>query len=298
MKLITECTVGIVGMGLMGGAITGALVNRCGVSARNVYACDNDSETLALASEVGLIGKGWPAEEAGEMLAACDLVFLCILPGSVVQFLEKWEHAFKPGTLITDCAGNKQSIAAAAEKLRQDVDFIPGHPMAGAEKGGFANAGLVNFIGKNYILCPLSRNKPENSQFLKNLIGQMGFGRITETSAAEHDSKIAFTSQLCHVIASALINCEADIGIVRFGGGSFEDFTRIAMIDASMWTELFVSNRQELLKRIDQFENSLAVLKGFVQEGNKKELMQYLAEVRNRRIAIDNLSSVPLDSGV
>jgi len=288
VRPLEECTIGIVGLGLMGGAIALALRNNCGVEQSRLLACDKNSETLLAAQKTNLIAQGREADKAGEMLETCDLVFLCLNPSSIIRFLEKWEGAFKTGCLITDIAGTKGSIAAAAEKIRQDVDFIPGHPMAGAEKGGFANAALCNFNGKNYILTPLSRNKPENLFFLKDLIRKMGFGRITEVTPGGHDRKIAFTSQLCHVIASALIDCESDTAITRFGGGSFEDLTRIAMLNAPMWTELFIENRQALLERIEQFEKSLDALKTLIGGANAAELEKMLANVRDRRTAMNN----------
>jgi prephenate dehydrogenase len=294
MKPIEECTIGIVGMGLMGGAVAMALRNRCGVAQDNLLAYDIDGNVLTLAKEAGLITQGWTSSTgapngAGEMLARCDVVFLCPGPAALLKFLDEWEHSFKPSALLTDIAGVKGSIAARAEKLRSDIEFIPGHPMAGAEGGGFAAAARCNFQGKNYILTPLARNKPENVQFLKDLIQRMGFGRITETSPAEHDRKIAFTSQLCHVIAASLIDCEADTAITRFGGGSFEELTRIAVFNAPLWTELFTTNRDALLERIDQFENSLDALKSFIRDGKTTEMEQLLARVRERRKALDKL---------
>jgi prephenate dehydrogenase len=286
MKPVEECTIGIAGMGLMGGAIAMALRNRCGVMRKNLLACDINGQTLAQAEQAGLIGKGWQADKAGEMLERCDVVFLCLNPSTLLRFIEQWEAAFKSGALLTDIAGIKGSIAAAAERFRPDLDFIPGHPMAGAEKGGFKNAGLCSFQGKNYILAPVSRNKGENIEFLKSLIYRMGFARITEVSAAGHDRNIAFTSQLCHVIAAALIDCEADTAITRFGGGSFEDLTRIAMLNAPMWTELFIENRAALLERIDQFEQSLDELKTLISGGKAAALEKRLAAVRVRRAAM------------
>jgi prephenate dehydrogenase len=158
--------------------------------------------------------------------------------------------------------------------------------MAGSEGGGFGNAGRCNFHGKNYILTPLARNRPENLEFLKALIYRMGFGRITCTTAEEHDRKIAFTSQLCHVIAAALIDCEGDRGITRFGGGSFEDLTRIAMLNAPMWTELFLENREALLSRIEQFEGSLDKFKTYIAGTRREELAAALGAVRERRRAM------------
>jgi prephenate dehydrogenase len=221
------------------------------------------------------------------MLERCDVVFLCLNPSTLLRFIKQWEASFKSGALLTDIAGIKGSIAAAAEQFRPDVDFIPGHPMAGAEKGGFGNAGQCSFQGKNYILAPVGRNRGENLEFLKSLIYRMGFSRITEVSAAVHDHKIAFTSQLCHVIAAALVDCESDTAITRFGGGSFEDLTRIAMLNAPMWTELFIENKPALLERIAQFEQSLDELKTLIGSGEAEALEKRLSAVRVRRAAMN-----------
>jgi prephenate dehydrogenase len=218
------------------------------------------------------------------MLPRCDLVFLCLNPSTLLKFWESSADLFKTGALITDIAGIKGNIAAAVEKnLRSDLDFIPGHPMAGSEKGGFVNAGRCNFAGKNYILTPIKKNKRENIEYLKSLIYRMGFSSITETTTEDHDRKIAFTSQLCHVIAAALIDCEADTEITRFGGGSFEDLTRIAMLNAPMWTELFIENKTELMKRIEQFEKSLDEIKKLISAEAAADLETRLAYVRDRR---------------
>jgi prephenate dehydrogenase len=291
MKPVEECTLGIVGLGLMGGALAMALRN-CGAcpgssadaSRGRLLACDLDRGVLKAAEAAGLIDAGF--RDPGKMLGRCDLVFLCLNPSTLIGFLETHMAAFKPGALITDIAGIKGSVAAAAEKVREDLDFIPGHPMAGSERGGFANAGRCDFRGKNYILTPLKRNRPENLAYLKALIRRLGFGRITETSPAGHDRKIAFTSQLCHVIAAALIDCEGDPAITRFGGGSFEDLTRIAMLNAPMWTELFLENRKALLERIEQFERSLDGFRKLIAGKRGGELEQRLEAVRDRRAAM------------
>jgi len=274
----------------MGGAIALALRKSCGVAQERLFACDRNSEALTTAKQSGLIAQGWESDKAGEMLKLCDVVFLCLNPSVMINFLNKWEGSFKTGSLVTDIAGTKGSIAAAAEKFREDVDFIPGHPMAGTHVRRDKTAPVdnsVDFTGKNYILTPISRNKNENLQFLKNLIYKMGFGTITEVTPGEHDRKIAFTSQLCHVIASALIDCEEDTAITRFGGGSFEDLTRIAMLNAPMWTELFIENSGALLDRIEQFEKSLDALKSLISGAQAAELEKRLILVRDRRTSMN-----------
>ncbi|MDR2194375.1 MAG: prephenate dehydrogenase [Treponema sp.] len=278
MKNIEDCTIGIAGLGLMGGAIAMALRG----NVRRILAYDIDGAVLTAAREDAVIDRGFAHPQ--DMLALCDVVFLCLNPSTILAFLDAWMPFFEPGTLLTDIAGVKTPIVRAMEtKLRPDLDFVPGHPMAGSEKGGYAQARCCSFTGKNYILTPLKRTKPESVDFIRNIVYRMGFSRITETTAEDHDRKIAFTSQLCHVIAAALIDCEPDGAIASFGGGSFEDLTRIAMLNAPQWTELFLENKHELLRRIAQFEGSLDALKTLIETERTDELQAYLQTVRERR---------------
>jgi prephenate dehydrogenase len=269
-------------MGIMGGAVAMALGKL--VPAR-ILACDPDVRAAGAALADGVIHEAFT--DAGEMLERCDLVYLCVNPSALPGFIGARMGDFKTGALITDIAGVKGNIAKVVEeKLRDDLDYIPGHPMAGSEKGGYAQARNCDFRGKNYILTPLKRNRAENLSYLAGLIRRMGFGRITVTTPEDHDRKIAFTSQLCHVIAASLVDCEADTEITRFGGGSFEDLTRIAMLNAPMWTELFLENRGELLARIDQFGESLAAIRALIAGDSAAALEARLGAVRERRAAM------------
>ncbi|QQO09120.1 prephenate dehydrogenase [Breznakiella homolactica] len=283
MKEMENLCYGIAGLGLMGGAVAMALRSKVvsGPDGR-ILAHDIDREILAEAETVGLIDAGFAG--AADMLSQCDVVFICLNPEDALAFMKNNMAAFRPGTIITDVTGVKRTIAESMEhELPQDLDFIPGHPMAGSEKGGFRQAAACSFTGKNYILTPLARNRPENLRFIRDLILRMGFGRITETTPEEHDRNIAFTSQLCHVIASSLIDCQDDTAITRFGGGSFEDLTRIAMINAPMWAGLFIENRNQLLFRIEQFESSLSGFKELISGNRRAELEKKLENVRCRR---------------
>ncbi|MDR0525269.1 MAG: prephenate dehydrogenase/arogenate dehydrogenase family protein [Spirochaetaceae bacterium] len=282
MKKIEDCTVGLVGLGLMGGAFAAALGR---IRAGRVLACDIDPAALRAGVSAGAIREGFSSPEG--MLNQCDLVFLCLNPSSLIRFMERHMADFAPGTLITDIGGVKTGLVRGIEKrLPEDLDFIPGHPMAGSEKSGYAQSNQCSFQGKNYILTPLKRNKPENVEFLKSILFRMGFSRITETTPEDHDRKIAFTSQLSHVIAAALIDCESDPEIIRFGGGSFEDLTRIAMLNVPLWTELFLENRLELLPRITQFQGSLEKLKTCIAEERRDALEEILQTARDRRTSL------------
>ncbi|MDR1893103.1 MAG: prephenate dehydrogenase [Spirochaetales bacterium] len=250
-------------------------------------AFDADPQVLIAAAEEGLIDRGF--SEAGEMLALSDVVFLCLNPRSAEFFLRDHREEFKPGSLITDICGIKRSLLPLARELSAgNLDFIPGHPMAGSEKEGFANSRAFRFTGRNYILTPLPENRPENLAFLRDLIYRLGFSRIVETSAEDHDEKIAFTSQLCHVIAAALIDSSPDASITRFGGGSFEDLTRIAEFNASMWAELFTGNRDKLTGQIDRFAASLDRLRLLIDQSRGEELQNLLAGIREKRIKMES----------
>lgn len=282
-------TAGFVGLGLMGGSLAAALGTALRASGTpvTIFAHDRNRETLAEAEARGIIRRGFDSPE--EMLRQCRLVFICLNPQDSLAFMDRWMAVFPPGCLITDIAGVKTEICRRMERdLRKDLDFIPGHPMAGSEKWGFENSGNVSFSGKNYILVPLERNRRENLAMLKELVGLMGFGRIVECSPEEHDRKVAFTSQLCHVIAAALIDSQADTKIARFGGGSFEDLTRIAMMNCPMWTELFLANRENLTAEIRSFRSSLDRLETLIARGDGGNLRELLRQTGLRRTEMGN----------
>jgi prephenate dehydrogenase len=283
VKSIAGTTAGIAGLGLMGGAFARALSRLRASGApfpKFIYACDRNPYPLETARAQGIIDGFFPPEH---MLPRCDFVFLCLNPSTLITFTEQYMDFFKSGALLTDTAGVKRGAAGLAARIRDDLDFIPGHPMTGVEGEGFAASENVVFDGKNYILTPVPQNRPENLAALRELLRTMGFGRITETTPEDHDGKIAFTSQLCHVIAAALVDCEDDLSITRYGGGSFEDLTRIALLNSPMWTELFLENREKLLERIESFERSLDEIKALIGGSLAEELEARLAAVRKRR---------------
>ncbi|MGI5173767.1 prephenate dehydrogenase [Treponema sp. OMZ 840] len=295
---------GFVGLGLMGGSLAKAVrrfsraslpdsVACCAdedIKASKIFACDTNGQVLNQALADGTIDEAFTAEQAGNMLENCDVVFICLYPRLTADFILKHEASFKAGALITDIGGVKK----AAEKRigtfkRRDVHLILGHPMAGSEKEGYEHSSADIFTGRNYIVISSPVQDKSASDTLLRIIKAMGFGRIIHTDGATHDRKIAFTSQLCHVIASALVDSAEDTEITAFGGGSYEDLTRIAMINAPLWTELFCENDEALLLHIGQFEQSLAKLRLLIQEGEKEKLCAFLKKIREKRIAMSTL---------
>ena len=259
---------GIVGLGIMGGSIAKSIrqniLSQSG-STGKILVCNRSTACLSQSISEGVSNIVYTSDNVAKMLPDCDVVFICLYPHATLDFLKEHRDHFKSGAIVTDISGVKGIFEKALpEILRPDVDFIIGHPMAGGEKEGYTNSDAKFFVNHNYILCPQDFNKAENLDFMRTLVAEMGFTRITETTCDIHDWKIGFTSQLCHVIASALVESAEDPEITAFGGGSFEDLTRIAMINAPLWTELFISNKEKLVNHIENFEKQLEKIKKLI----------------------------------
>ena len=295
---LNQLTYGFVGLGLMGGSLAKAIskyILSGPSSTGKIYAMDKNQSSL----EDGILGKtierGFSEGETEEMLKFCDVVFICLYPKTTGDFLAKYQNAFKSGAIITDIAGVKSQLMENLIWTRDDVVFVPGHPMAGNEREGFTHSSAEIFQKRNYIFMEgivAGEGHDEKSakafETLKEIATEIGFSRIIETDAKVHDHKIAFTSQLCHVIASALVDSAEDTNVTAFGGGSFEDLTRIAMINAPLWTELFIADKDELISHITEFQKSLDKIKNAIEKEDYEELNKYLSNVRSRRIAMAN----------
>lgn len=307
MLELKDMTFGFVGLGLMGGSIAKGIKDKVfkanyslgkngfeNDSKGQIYAMDINMTSLQNALNDKIIDKAFTSEQTNEMLQSCDFVFICLYPKATLNFLIEHKDSFKPGTVVTDISGVKTLIAENifdGEKsiIRNDVDFILGHPMAGNEKEGYSGSNQCIFEGRNYILMPHPTNKPETISLMKSLVTKLGIKRIIETDYVTHDHKIAFTSQLCHVIASALVDSAEDNKITAFGGGSYEDLTRIAMINAPLWTELFLSNKKELLSMITTFEDSLTNIKEAIEKEDQNSLQKILTGVRTKRAEMQKI---------
>lgn len=296
MKALKELNYGIVGLGIMGGSFAKSI--RRNILSQNgstgkIFACNRSTACLIQSKEEGIVDQTFTSDKVQEMLPLCDVLFVCLYPHATLDFLKVNKEFFKSGAIVTDISGVKGIFEKELPSLlRDDVDFIIGHPMAGGEKEGYANSKAEFFINHNYILCQQDFNKPENLETMRNLITEMGFTRITETTCDTHDYKIGFTSQLCHVIASALVESAEDPEITAFGGGSFEDLTRIAMINAPLWTELFISNKEKLVQHIENFEKKIESFKKAISEEDSETLKSLLEDTREKRLKMGSIRTV------
>ncbi|MGM9978001.1 MAG: prephenate dehydrogenase [Clostridium sp.] len=270
----------IVGLGVIGGSFAMAL-NEAGY--KDVFGIDTNPETIKKAEELGIIKKGSPNGE--DFLKEADLVIISIYPKIVKTFVENNKDNFKDGAIITDATGIKgMFINEIIKILPENVDFVFGHPMAGREKRGIDFASSKVFKGANYIITPIERNKEENIKLIENLAYEIGFKRVRRITPEFHDEMIGFTSQLPHAMAVALINSDEegrDTG--SFIGDSYRDLTRIANINEDLWSELFLGNKENLLKAINNFELQLDLIKKAIYDDDKEALKQYFIKSTKRR---------------
>jgi len=282
----------IVGLGIMGGSVAKAI--RSNIIGRNdpdskIFALDKNNESLFAALTSGIIDRAFTPSETKDMLGQADMIFVCLYPAATLEFFKQHKDDYKNGAIITDISGVKHDLATVFEEISpSNANLILGHPMAGGEKEGFAASKGEYFLNHNYILIkPKDGYKDEAAvEKFRKIIRGMGFTRITEVDADTHDNKIGFTSQLCHVVASAMVESAGDPEITSFGGGSFEDLTRIAMINAPLWTELFLANREKLVAHIENFASQLDNLKKLIETQDANGLQSLLADVREKRIAM------------
>jgi prephenate dehydrogenase len=249
MNWISKENILIVGLGLMGGSYARAL-KRLGYK---IEAIDKNQAYIDYALENEIIDKGfaYPDEIA---IRKADVIIFALYPELLIEWIEQYHHLFKYGLLITDVTGVKSCLVyKIQDMIRDDVEYVPAHPMAGREVHGMPNSDDSMFRGANYIIAPTEKNTPEGIEWCKSLGKILGCRKISVLTPEEHDEMIGFVSQLTHVIAVSLMTCNDNTKLVDYTGDSFRDLTRIASINEKMWSKLFLLNKDYLLKHMDAF---------------------------------------------
>ena len=270
----------VVGLGVIGGSFIMALKE---AGYKDVYGIDVNEESLKKAKEKELIKEGF--KDGKEIIKEADLIIISLYPRLVKQFILDNKENFKDGALITDATGVKKFfIEDILNILPNNIDFIFGHPMAGREKKGIDFASSQVFKGANYILTPISRNKPENLDLVEELVYKLGFKRVKRIAPEYHDEMIGFVSQLPHAIAVGLINSDVEGRETgTFIGDSYRDLTRIANINEDLWSELFLENKDNLLNSIDNFEIELDKIKNAIRNDDTQTLKELFIKSTKRR---------------
>lgn len=251
--------IAVVGMGLIGGSYAMALKS---LNTKYIVGIDRDLKTLNKAIDMEIIDSGY--DKPGEFLRNMDIIIVALYPEDTINFIKENIIYFRPGVIITDTSGIKKIVVESVNSFLPDnMEFVSGHPMAGKEYKGIEYADSSIFNGANYIITPSIRNKKSSIDIIASMAKKIGCKNVKCVSPEEHDSIIAYTSQLPHVIATALL-MDDDIQKIKpelFVGGSFRDSTRVALINSKLWTELFMLNADKLVERIEQFQKSITRIK-------------------------------------
>lgn len=283
MKLDKNTKILIIGLGVIGGGYAAALTEK----GYTIGCITKEQKDIDYALSRGMIKFG-TTEVDPVIVGEADLVIFALYPTVFIEWIEKYQRYFKPGALITDVTGVKGSVVGTVQTmLREDVEFISAHPMAGRERSGVEYSDPAVFKGANYIVTPTERNTEGAIEVCKELGEILGFARISVLSPEKHDEMIAFLSQLTHCIAVALMTCNETEGLEKYTGDSFRDLTRIAKINDAMWSELFLMNKDALLKEMDAFIGEFERMKEMLISGDREGLRAVMQRSTERRSLFD-----------
>ena len=273
----------IVGLGLIGGSYARSLTKK----GFYVTAITKDQESIDYALEEKMIAKGFAYVDEDAVKEA-DIIVFALYPKVFSEWIDKHQHLFKSGAVITDVTGVKSCLVYDIQsKLREDVEFIAAHPMAGREVYGVQNSDDRIFYGANYIVVPTQKNTPDAIKLCKDLGILLGFERVSTLTPEEHDEMIGFVSQLTHCIAVSLMTCCDNEHLVEYTGDSFRDLTRIARINEDMWSELFMLNRDALIEQMDVFAKEFDALRDMIKNGEVESMKEKMRLSTKRRAIFD-----------
>lgn len=274
-------TVGIVGLGLIGGSFAKAYH----AAGERVLAQDIDRDVLSFA----VISSAVDEELTDETMAECDLILLAVCPAAAVEWLQKNAPKIASHTIVIDCCGTKRTVCAACFPIaaQYGITYLGGHPMAGTQFSGFKYAKADLYHGAPMVLVPPRFDDIELLGRVKDLLTPAGFGSYSVTTAEQHDEMIAFTSQLAHVASNTYIKSPTAKKHKGFSAGSYKDMTRVAWLAPRMWAELFLENRDFLLKEIDCYIEHLSQYKAAMEQNDEEELIRLLDEGKKRKEEVD-----------
>lgn len=273
----------IVGLGLLGGSYAKALSRK----GYKVKAITKDQSSVDYALKENIVQYATINVEPN-LVGEADLVIFALYPHVFVNWITEYQHLFKKGAIITDVTGVKGSIVYKIQNtLRDDVEFISAHPMAGKETSGVENSDDSIFTNANYIVVPTEKNTKEAIELCCDLGEKLRFYNVTVLDVEQHDKMIAFLSQLTHCIAVTLMCSNDSENLVKYTGDSFRDLTRIAKINDEMWSELFLLNKDALISEMENFRNTFDELYDALKNENRVKMREMMKCSTQRRKFFD-----------
>ena len=273
--------VGILGLGLIGGSLARAYA----IEGHTVFAIQRNESMLSFAMLAGAV-HGKLNEET---IPQCDLILLSIYPDGSAAWLENNAHLIRKDALVMDCCGIKREVCRRCFPLAEKFGFtfVGGHPMAGSQFSGFKYSRAGLFKGQPMVLVPPRFDDMELLDRCRQALSPCGFGSFSVTTAADHDKMIAFTSQMPHILSNAFIKSPTALGHKGFSAGSYRDLTRVAWLNAPMWAELFLENKDNVLYELDLYIDSLRSYRDAISREDTQTLTQLLEEGKRRKEEVD-----------
>ena len=274
-------TVGIVGLGLIGGSFAKAYH----AAGHTVLAFDTDRSTYDFAVLSGTVN----GPLTDETLSTCDLILIAVIPSAAVGYLKQHAAHIGPKPVVIDCCGTKRVVCTACFPLAEQFGFtyLGGHPMAGTHNSGFKYATATMFHNAPMVLVPANHNDIELLSRVKELLAPAGFSRFSVTTAEQHDEMIAVTSQLALVVSNAYIKSPTAGLHKGFSAGSYKDMTRVAWLAPQMWAELFLENKDFLMAELNTLIDNLRQYQDAMEHDDLPSLIQLLDDGRKRKEEVD-----------
>lgn len=273
--------VGILGLGLIGGSLARAYAK----AGHRVFAQDQDASILEFAQLAGAV----EAPLNQETIPQCDLILLAIYTGGCIAWLEENAGKISPEALVMDCCGVKKEICDFAFPVAEKYGFtfIGGHPMAGSHQSGFKYSRSNLFQGAPMVLVPPRFDDARLLERAVEALAPCHFGKFSVTTGEKHDEMIAFTSQMPHIVSNAYIKSPTAAAHKGFSAGSYKDLTRVAWLNPGMWAELFLANKENILKELDVYIASLCQYREAIAREDEAQLVQLLEDGRRRKKEVD-----------
>ena len=274
-------TVGICGLGLIGGSMAKAYKE----AGHTVLAYDIDEATLGYAALSEIID----GELNDNTIPQCELIFVALYPLQTIKYLEQIAPLISKETVVIDLCGTKLSVCECGFALAQKYGFtfVGGHPMAGKQFSGIKYSKASLYKGAPMVLVPPIYDDIEFLDHIKELLAPAEFGKLSVTTAQKHDAMIAFTSQLAHIVSNAYVKSPTAQNHKGFSAGSYKDMTRVAWLNENMWTELFIENKEPLLFELDYIINSLNEYKTAIENNDSETLKALLKDGRIAKEQVD-----------
>ena len=273
----------IIGLGLIGGSFAAALKR---TKNHQVWGYDTNTASVTEAQDKQIIDQG--IDDLAQGVSQADVVILAVPVKAMEALLEQIAPLIQENTLLSDVGSVKGNIVKTAYKVfgTLPAGFVPGHPIAGSERSGIGATNIDLFVDHKFIITPLPESSPQAIDLLAQLWASVGSEILTMT-IDKHDSVLASTSHLPHILAFSLVDTLASdpesYDIFRYAAGGFRDFTRVSGSDPTMWHDVFISNREACLATLDKFTDGLAVLRQAIDTGDSKTMMGIMTRARVAR---------------